>query len=64
MTTASTAHGTAATLSNRPVAGVAGGLVGGVMFGILMQLMDMMPMVAQLVNSVVYTLVRPRLHRG
>jgi uncharacterized membrane protein YagU involved in acid resistance len=51
MTTASTAHGTTATLSSRLIAGVAGGLVGGVMFGILMQMIDMMPMVAQLVNS-------------
>lgn len=35
----------------RLAAGVAGGLVGGVMFGILMQMMDMIPMVAMLVDS-------------
>ena len=51
MTTASAARGATAALSSRLVAGVAGGLVGGVMFGVLMQMMDMMPMVAQLVNS-------------
>lgn len=51
MTTASTTHGAAATLSSRIIAGVAGGIVGGVMFGFLMQMMDMMPMVAKLVGS-------------
>jgi uncharacterized membrane protein YagU involved in acid resistance len=30
---------------------VAGGLVGGIAFGMLMQMMDMLPMVAQLVRS-------------
>jgi uncharacterized membrane protein YagU involved in acid resistance len=30
---------------------VAGGLVGGIAFGVLMQMMNMMPMVAKLVNS-------------
>ncbi|MCE0488086.1 hypothetical protein [Ornithinimicrobium sediminis] len=33
------------------VHGVAGGLAGGVVFGVLMQMMDMMPMVAMLVGS-------------
>ncbi|HCT76643.1 MAG TPA: hypothetical protein DGT23_08655 [Micromonosporaceae bacterium] len=51
MTTASTTHGATATLSSRIIAGVAGGLVGGIMFGILMQMMDMIGMVAMLVNS-------------
>jgi uncharacterized membrane protein YagU involved in acid resistance len=32
-------------------AGVAGGLAGGLVFGVLMQMMDMIPMVAQLVGS-------------
>jgi len=32
-------------------AGIIGGLVGGVAFGILMQMMDMLPMVAMLVGS-------------
>ena len=32
-------------------AGILGGLAGGVMFGILMQMMDMLPMVAMLVGS-------------
>jgi uncharacterized membrane protein YagU involved in acid resistance len=35
----------------RIVAGIAGGLVGGIAFGILMQMMDMLPMVAKLVGS-------------
>lgn len=35
----------------RVAAGVAGGLIGGVMFGVLMQMMDMMPMIAMLVGS-------------
>jgi hypothetical protein len=33
------------------VVGVVGGLAGGVVFGMLMQMMDMMPMVAMLVGS-------------
>lgn len=51
MTTASTTHGATATLPSRITAGVAGGLVGGIMFGILMQMTDMIGMVAMLVNS-------------
>jgi len=50
MATAS-ATPSAAALPNRVVAGVAGGLVGGVAFGVLMQMLDMMPMVAMLVGS-------------
>lgn len=51
MTTASTTHGATATLSTRLIAGVAGGLAGGIVFGVLMQMMDMMGMVAMLVGS-------------
>jgi uncharacterized membrane protein YagU involved in acid resistance len=54
MTTASSArstHSATAALPARLVAGIAGGLVGGVVFGVLMQVMDMMPMVAQLADS-------------
>jgi hypothetical protein len=39
------------TLPARLAAGVAGGLAGGVVFGVLMQMMDMMPMVAMLIDS-------------
>jgi hypothetical protein len=35
----------------RVAAGVVGGLVGGIVFGILMQVIDMLPMVAQLIGS-------------
>lgn len=35
----------------RVVAGVAGGLAGGIVFGMLMQMMDMLPMVAMLVGG-------------
>jgi hypothetical protein len=45
----SAASGTA--LVRRITAGVAGGLAGGVVFGLLMQMMGMIPMVAQLVGS-------------
>jgi uncharacterized membrane protein YagU involved in acid resistance len=38
-------------LPARIIAGVVGGLVGGVVFGVLMTMMDMMPMVAQLIGS-------------
>lgn len=51
MTTVSTAHSSTVALPARIVAGVAGGLVGGVAFGVLMQTMDMVPMIAQLINS-------------
>jgi hypothetical protein len=50
MSTVSTATLTTA-LPTRLTAGVLGGLAGGVMFGILMQMMDMIPMVAMLVDS-------------
>ena len=50
MTTASTTPATVA-LPARLAAGVGGGLVGGVMFGILMQMMNMIGMVAMLVGS-------------
>jgi len=50
MSTASASSLTAA-LPTRLVAGVIGGLAGGVLFGILMQMMDMIPMVAMLVGS-------------
>ncbi|ROO52031.1 hypothetical protein EDC02_6927 [Micromonospora sp. Llam0] len=50
MTTASTSPAITA-LPTRLVAGVAGGLAGGVMFGILMQMMNMIGMVAMLVGS-------------
>jgi hypothetical protein len=33
------------------LAGIVGGLVGGVVFGLLMQMMDMLPMVAMLVGG-------------
>ena len=50
MATSSTTPATVA-LPTRLVAGIAGGLAGGVMFGILMQMMDMITMVAMLVGS-------------
>lgn len=40
-----------AALSTRVLTGILGGLVGGLGFGVLMQLMDMIPMVAMLVGS-------------
>jgi len=43
MTLSATAH--------RAVYGIAGGLAGGLVFGLLMQMMDMIGMVAQLVGS-------------
>ncbi|MGA8211172.1 MAG: hypothetical protein WB441_15315 [Nocardioidaceae bacterium] len=49
-----TTHAHAPTLStsaHRAVAGVAGGVAGGAVFGVLMQVVDLMPMVAQLVGS-------------
>ena len=48
-----TAHATArpVALPARVLAGVVGGLAGGVVFGILMQVWDMMPMVAMLIDS-------------
>jgi hypothetical protein len=49
MTTASVSPGVLA--HARIGTGIIGGLVGGVMFGILMQMMDMIPMVAMLVGS-------------
>lgn len=50
MTTASASRVTTA-MPMRVAAGVAGGLIGGVVFGVLMQMMDMLPMVAMLVGS-------------
>jgi uncharacterized membrane protein YagU involved in acid resistance len=50
MTTANPTAGAVA-LPARVVAGVAGGLAGGVVFGILMQALEMLPMVAMLVDS-------------
>jgi uncharacterized membrane protein YagU involved in acid resistance len=50
MTTAHTTAGAVA-LPARVVAGIVGGLVGGLVFGILMQVWDMLPMVAMLVDS-------------
>jgi hypothetical protein len=38
-------------VTHRVVYGIIGGLAGGVVFGVLMQLMGMIPMVAQLVGS-------------
>jgi hypothetical protein len=51
MATAGTAHTPSATMPARVLAGIAGGLVGGVAFGLLMQMMDMLPMVAMLVGG-------------
>jgi len=49
---ASTTHPmTFSTATHRAVYGIAGGLAGGIVFGILMQMMGMIPMVAQLVGS-------------
>lgn len=48
-TSAHPLHLTATT--HRAVYGIAGGLAGGIVFGILMQMMDMIGMVAQLVGS-------------
>lgn len=42
---------TVSSATHRIVYGVLGGLVGGVVFGVLMQMMGMIPMVAQLVGS-------------
>ena len=39
------------TTTHRAVYGIVGGLVGGIVFGVLMQMMDMIGMVAQLVGS-------------
>ncbi|SNS00834.1 hypothetical protein SAMN06272737_1672 [Blastococcus mobilis] len=51
-TTAATTAGLGrAALLQRVTAGVVGGLAGGLVFGVMMQLMDMMGMVAQLVGS-------------
>lgn len=48
----STTHSlTIATTTHRAVYGITGGLAGGMVFGILMQMMGMIPMVAQLVGS-------------
>jgi uncharacterized membrane protein YagU involved in acid resistance len=52
-----TSTGSAVTPTTRPtpvdslVPGIAGGLAGGVAFGVMMQMMDMLPMVAMLVGS-------------
>lgn len=51
MANVSAPSATSAISVGRLAAGVVGGLVGGVMFGILMQMMDMIPMVAMLVDS-------------
>lgn len=50
MATASTSPQVAA-FPSRVFAGAIGGLVGGLIFGVLMQMMDMIGMVAMLVNS-------------
>lgn len=50
MTTASASRVTTA-MPMRIAAGVAGGLIGGVVFGVLMQMLDMLPMVAMLVGT-------------
>ena len=42
---------TLSSATHRVVYGVVGGLAGGVVFGVLMQMMGMIPMVAQLVGS-------------
>lgn len=39
------------TVTHRVVYGIIGGLAGGLLFGALMQMMDMIPMIAQLVGS-------------
>ena len=51
MTTASTASPTATAPTVRVLTGAVGGIAGGVLFGLLMQMMGMIPMVAQLVGS-------------
>lgn len=51
MATASTTTPTATALAARVLTGAAGGIAGGIMFGLLMQMMGMIPMVAQLVGS-------------
>ncbi|MBA3488598.1 MAG: hypothetical protein H0T78_03480 [Longispora sp.] len=51
MTTVTGSTTTFAAVRIRLIAGVIGGLVGGIMFGILMQMMDMIPMVAMLIGS-------------
>ena len=43
--------GSGVELSRRVTAGAVGGLVGGVVFGMMMQMLDMIPMVAMLVGS-------------
>jgi uncharacterized membrane protein YagU involved in acid resistance len=51
MTTAHASPRAAAALPAAAMYGAAGGLVGGIAFGIMMQVWDMMPMVAMLVDS-------------
>lgn len=51
MATAHSASDVTTALPARVVAGILGGLVGGVMFGVLMQMMDMIGMVAMLIGS-------------
>jgi len=51
MTTAHTSWTTATGWGSRLAAGIIGGIIGGVMFGVLMQMMDMITMVAMLVGS-------------
>lgn len=51
MTTASASSSWTAIAPTRLAAGIVGGLAGGLIFGMLMQMMDMIPMVAMLVGS-------------
>jgi hypothetical protein len=54
MTISKTAHTESTAISRlvpAVIAGIAGGLIGGVVFGVLMQMMDMIGMVAMLVGS-------------
>jgi hypothetical protein len=54
MTISNTAHTESTAISRlvpAVIAGIAGGLIGGVVFGVLMQMMDMIGMVAMLVGS-------------
>lgn len=51
MATESTVRPAGAVLIGHVLAGTAAGVAGGVMFGMLMQMMGMIPMVAQLVGS-------------
>ncbi len=51
MTDLTTAPPLSSTGTGKIPVGVVGGLVGGVVFGVLMQMVDMMPMVAMLVGS-------------